>query len=140
MKKIFLILIALFISGCNPTKEEADCYEGTYTYNDLVNGIIVDHNGTKMFYTDSSYGEVDRDQNVHSDVIYNGYYSIDFAIDGGMSTNKYIDSETIIMNLDEVEINVECVAYFIVGYPKNQCKLCDMYEIGTIRRIIIVHY
>ena len=138
MKKIFLILIALFISGCNPSKEESGCDMSAGIYFDLVNGIIVDHNGTKMFYTDSSYGEVDRNQNVHSDVIYNGYYSIDFAIDGGMSTNKYIDSETIIMNLDEVEINVKCIAYFIVGFPKNQCDMSDMFKIGTIERFVIV--
>ena len=138
MKKIFLILIALFISGCNPTKEEAGCDMSAGIYFDLVNGIIVDHNGTKMFYTDSSYGEVDRDQNVHSDVIYNGYYSIDFAIYRNRSVYKYSDSETIIMNLDEVEINVECIAYFIVGFPKNQCNMGDMFKIGTIERFVIV--
>ena len=138
MKKIFLILIALFISGCNPSKEESGCDMSAGIYFDLVNGIIVDHNGTKMFYTDSSYGEVDRDQNVHSDVIYNGYYSIDFAIYRNRSVCKYSDSETIIINLDEVEINVKCISYFIAGFPKNQCDMSDMFKIGTIERFVIV--
>lgn len=140
MKKILLILIALFISGCNPSKEESGCDKSARIYFDLVNGIIVEHNDTKMFYTDSSYGEVDRDQSVNSNVIYNGYYSIDFAIYRNRSFYKYSDSETIITSLEEVEINVECIAYFIVGFPKNQCDMSDMFKIGTIERFVITKF
>ena len=131
MKKIFLILIALFISGCNKvddsksiTSSESEdahpCPSLFVYYYDSVNGVIVEYEGQKMFHTDLSYGFYETNSNycVNENFVYNGFYSIDWAFENSW-IRKIVDDtgySQIIENYDDIPIGTNCIAYFAIDY------------------------
>lgn len=161
MKKILLILIAFFVSGCNKvddsksiTSSESEdthpCPSLFIIYYDCVNGIIFEHEGQKMFYTDESYGfkyPEDYEENetslyyylVNKNFVYNGFYSIEWALANNWVTSKgETGQSTIFDSIDEIPLNVNCVASFAVAYNWECQEFYEQYpRLGTIYTLSI---
>ena len=160
MKKILLILIAFFVSGCNKvddsksiTSSESEdthpCPSLFKIYFDWVNGVIVEHEGQKMFYTDESYGfkyPKDYEENidnpsytcVNENFVYNGFYSIDWAFQRKWITIRDGDKKSNVDTYDDIPIGTHCEAYFAVAYNWECQEFYEQYpRLGTIYRISI---